>query len=593
MRNEKQWFEMDDLKRRDLQRASWISLYRYEAIHNQIAYGHLGHQEEFLGAGAVVFPADSRADALKCDWKDLSPGMGHRPWVEDSTFYSACTYISYKSDLEGIYPVMKLSFDGLEPCELHLHQDIVSGLGLKREGDIWICPEDDYIDVARLDRNTDDESPACLRIRTQYLRDFLCARNSGLLVSTFQRRDEVVEEEPDFGWDEHYELDEERASRWLGIVQAIHEGGFPYGEKMAVFHTARTSVDPKEDVPSFPHPTEDSFESSSWEKTQSGRKLYRVAGEMWRNNWIEPGASSPRIRRDEVEPDIEFIVDSSGETLTGRALGEHRGWVWFKPSVVSTMLSKRSGILEWYTENTGKLGSSSVHTVHFGVNDLGLINVLTKDIAFKPELHQRIWVSHNVLPDGGISHELYMSQMRAEPAETEAPEHMLRSAIQHLRHVSEGLLGQTLLAQHGDEEILLRNIHRFRGDSMAGLFALAKDLTKVIIEQLNQEFLRSLCQSKQKNLGSIKRLERFIDGLGYNGREITAPLVGVYELRHGDAHLSSTGVADSLQLLTLIDNGNYQKMAKKVIEKVAFVLGVTGDLIIKEKQTGKQAQQEH
>lgn len=580
---------MVDLKRRDIQRDSWVPLCRYESTSNDIPYGHLGHEKEFLGAVAVMFPSEARDEALKCDWSSISPNMGHRPWVEEGEFFSTGTYISYRNDLgNGSYPVLQLSYDGLEMPEWMLDQDLVTGLGLRKEGDIWVCPEDAYIDVARLDRNAKGE-PACLRIRTQYLRDFLCATACGLLVSTFQSRDEIAADDPGFGWSGEDVVNDDRNWRWLGITQAIHEGGFPYGETMAVFHSARTSVDPEEDVPTFPQIGEDSFESSSSKKRHTGKKLYRISGEMWRNHWVEPGASSVLLRDYEIDSDVEFLTDASGNKLAGKALHDHRGWIWFTPSVVMSMLSRRGGVLSWYTEETGRLGSSSVHAVHFGVNELGLINVLAKDIALMPALHQKMWAAHNVLPDGGISKELYMSQMRAEPASTKAPEELLPSALQHLRRVSDGLLGRCILKSHADEPTLLRQVHRFRGDSQAGLFALAKDLTKLAVEQLDQDALRAFV-ADNKGIASIKLLERFIVSLGFNGRKLTAPLVGVYELRQGDAHLSASDISESFSLLDLTDDGDYQAMAKSMIDQVACAIGITGDLIIKSKQGSQDAQ---
>lgn len=582
MNNPREWFEMVDLKRKDIQRDSWVPLCREEATVNDVQYGYVGHQKEYLGAVAVIFSSEAREEALKCNWSSITPSFGHRPRIDGEEFISACSYISFCSDLRGVYPVLQLSYDGLEHPEWLLHNDIVTGLGLKQEGDIWVCPEDDYIDVAHIDRKADG-SPSCLRIRTQYLRDFLCARSSGLLVSTFQCRDEISVDDPGYGWDAKDIFDKEHSWSWRGFVQAIHEGGFPFGEKIAVLHSARTTVDPKDDVPVFPSIGEDSFESSSWEKKYSGKKLYRISGEMWRNHWVEPGSLSPRVREDEVESDIKFISDSSGKTLSGRDLENHRGWLWFNPAVVASILSRRAGVLSWFTENTGQLGTSSVHAVHFGVNRLGLINIFAKDIAQMPILHQKIWASHNILPDGGLSKELYMSQMRAEPASTMAPEALLASALQHFRRVSKGLLGHCILRRHEDEPMLLRQIHRFRSDSRAGLFSLAKDLTKVSVEQLDQDVLRTFVQNN-KGLASIKLLERFLDSLGFNGRKITAPLVGVYELRHGDAHLASGDVSDSLDLLGLKDDGAYQSMAKHILEKVAYAVGAIGDLIIKSKE---------
>ena len=414
----------------------------------------------------------------------------------------------------------------------------------------------------------------------QYLKDYLCARSAGLLVSSFHSRVQIVDQAPDWHWGDDCIIDKGKTLRWHGTIQPIHEGGLPYGATIAVFHSARTSVDPEDDVPIFPHPSEDSFESSSWEKTSSGKKLFRIVGEMWRNQWIPPASSSPCVRRDHVESDVEFIVKSSGERKSGPSLESHRGWLWFKPSIVQEMLSRRAGFLKWYTEDTGALGTSSKYSVHFGINGKGFLNVLAKDIARLPPLHQRIWISHNVLPDGGISKELLMSQMRSEPAKSCAPEILFKKALQHIRKVSQQFIGRSLLKKHREENIILRNVHRFQGHSLLGLCTLAKDLTKLAVEQLDNEFLKQCAPSNDEKLGSIKRLEKYLTSLGFGGRNVTAPLVGVCELRQRDAHLPSRELKDSFELLSIKDDGNYIRMAKQMIYQVAQSIAAIGDMIL-------------
>jgi hypothetical protein len=43
------------------------------------------------------------------------------------------------------------------------------------------------------------------------------------------------------------------------------------------------------------------------------------------------------------------------------------------------------------------------------VNKFGFINVLGKDIGELPEWAQKLWVPHNVSPEGGLSEELHMA----------------------------------------------------------------------------------------------------------------------------------------------------------------------------------------
>jgi hypothetical protein len=52
---------------------------------------------------------------------------------------------------------------------------------------------------------------------------------------------------------------------------------------------------------------------------------------------------------------------------------------------------------------------------------LGLITVYAKDLAYLPEWQQQIWAGFNISPEGGISKELYASQVKAVAPRTLAP----------------------------------------------------------------------------------------------------------------------------------------------------------------------------
>ena len=75
----------------------------------------------------------------------------------------------------------------------HLHQDLVIALGLKREGDIWLCPDEGYIDVAHLKRR-EDGSAYLLEIRAEHLKDYLCARNMALYITSYRNRKIIVDD---------------------------------------------------------------------------------------------------------------------------------------------------------------------------------------------------------------------------------------------------------------------------------------------------------------------------------------------------------------------------------------------------------------
>src|SRR5207245_1121247 len=116
--------------------------------------------------------------------------------------------------------------------------------------------------------------------------DELGARRMAIRLSWYRQRQAVMETEPDFKWPEPTGSYKD-GERWEGRISAIHEGGEPFGESMAVLHVMRTNLDFDEDVPRIGI-SDESTTSSFTRKLSEGRKLYRVAGEVWRNEWVEP-----------------------------------------------------------------------------------------------------------------------------------------------------------------------------------------------------------------------------------------------------------------------------------------------------------------
>ena len=236
-----------------------------------------------------------------------------------------------------------------------------------------------------------------------------------LLISWYRERQEIVEAEPDFRWPKP-EGTYKYGERWEGRINEIHEGGEPFGSSMAVMHVTRTNIDFEEDVPEIGI-SDESATSSFTRKVSEARKLYRVVGEVWRNEWVEPGARSTRIRGDDPEPSIAFVVDAAGKKQIATSLIDSGRWLWFKPDLIPALTERRGGALEWYTRETGAVKGSPDYNVHFGINSLGLVNAYAKDVALLPEWLQRVWVGFNVSPEGKVSAELFLAQGQGDPHE--------------------------------------------------------------------------------------------------------------------------------------------------------------------------------
>ena len=154
---------------------------------------------------------------------------------------------------------------------------------------------------------------------------------------------------------------------------------------------------------------------------------------------------------------------------------EGRGWLWFRPDAMMALSVRRGGGIRWYTRDTGGVWCSPDYEVHFGVNRLGLVNVYAKDIGLLPEWQQRVWAGHNIGPEGGVSDELLASQVRASPADTQAPEAFLAKGLKFLKQRSLEEFGVSVLREHDQIPVIIPRCHRFRAIDKAGLFGLAKD----------------------------------------------------------------------------------------------------------------------
>jgi len=545
------WFEMRDVRRRRLATSVWIPLRAAHIVQKEGRYGYAGFKEEFFGLGSLAVAVEKKQFARELGWMDVGIAYDHGPLVEGERYLPSDIYEDSAGQFTGVHLVLAQRANRLEVKEWHLHQDLVIALGLKREADVWVSPDEGYIEAARL-RRGDDATPCLLEVRADHLRDYLCARRIALCVCSYRSRHVIVDNANHINWSENPFCEGDDGDRWEGQVLEIHEGGHPFGATIAVHHASRTDVDVGEDVPHPGFPTDDDVVSESWTMRPQGRKLYRIQGELWRTEWIDPAPHSPRVRGDEAPATVFFTTDAEGTREGRETLQSESRWLWFRPDVIMALAHRRGGALTWYTAQTGAVTSSPDYGVHFGVNRLGLVNVYAKDIALLPEWQQTIWSGFNVSPEGGVSEELLASQMWAMPAETQAPEEFLPTELDLLNRLGREKLGFPLFREHEQIQELLVRSHRFRAVDKAGLFSLAKDLARLTADSLDAAAMQTVViPPKGIRWGSLRSLEALIaTKIGPDkARLLVGPLVGIYELRNADAHLPSTQAEHALSLV--------------------------------------------
>lgn len=570
MTKNKAWFDLGPLIKRTYAKATWIPLRLYESI----KVGNFGDEDYssiFEGVHSLAVPIEHRSIGEEYSWSD---DHDHRPWTEDATYFSADTY---KGNVEGAFAtrlVLRQHIPGERVDVWHLHQDLVIGLGLKREGDVWLRPDERCIDVARLRRN-EEGRPVALEMRSEFLRDYLCARGSALRLATYRDKDAILSELGDIDFPSEGVEEDTENGKLFKRAWAIDSMGSPFGSGTAVFKVSRTDVDPEEDVPVMPPETDANTESDNYTFTRGGQKRWRAITEFRRDEWLEPASASPRVRWDKVPSSVSFIVDSDGSRMNADDLNDEDigRWLWFSPGIVPSLLAQPGSELQWYTRDTGGLSTPSDPSVHFGLNESGLVTVYAYDVARLPEWERRHWSGFNVTPEGKVSPELLSSQVRVKVAETQAPEQVFAEIRTRASLAFEKRFGVPLFRQHDQIDEILARIHRFRALDEPGLLSLAKDIARVTADAIDVAKVQSVVPPPAgEKRGSLKSLEAALAEVSNSdlAHKTMSPNFAAYDLRLDDAHLPKSDRLASFQILEIEESDAWMTKGFKLLHETVL-----------------------
>jgi hypothetical protein len=149
-------------------------------------------------------------------------------------------------------------------------------------------------------------------------------------------------------------------------------------------------------------------------------------------------------------------------------------------------------------EKRAAVKGSPDYRVHFGINSLGLVNAYAKDVAFLPEWLQRVWAGFNVSPEGKVSAELFSAQGQGVPARTQAPESFLPVGTAVLKDAVTKRFGRALFRPRTDSSEEFKSCHRFKAPSASGLYGLAKELVRVVVEHVDTAALHKIVAPPEK-----------------------------------------------------------------------------------------------
>lgn len=570
------WFEMDDILRGSLVGNAWVPIWRSRLVKNELTHGTVGYWEEFTGLNSLVVDPEFWDEMKNLDYSTLSPNQSHRPWKNHGIYNRPMEYVENNVSM-GDFLVVQQLFEQDESPILRINQDLILALRLKEENGVWLCPEEGYEPVIRLQRDNGGKEFE-VDIRLSFLKDYLSARGCRLLVKEFFQRIEFVPNLDHVPFLTQDERGIERSSddwRWDCWYHPMDKNGNFVNGGIDVLSMAYVE---KEDIGDAPHfsPDCDEMQSKQFFIPPNPEDHVGIFAELRRTEFILPAKSSPRVLLEE-EPSLSFIALPDGTTKTAAELKFPPQWLFFRSGVIPTLLEIRNSTLSWFTRDTGAVQCGN-NSIHFGVNDIGLISVFAKDIVDLPGWLQSRWKGFNVIPEGGPSRELLASQMYCDPASTKAPERLLPELLGKINDWFQSHCGGSLFSEQASRPELIRSVHRFRVQTNNDIYSLAKDVVRlttdsVNIKNLSQSLLSSgVSQSDLKEKASNKLLELFWKQCHPEASRMIAPLFFLYDMRLGDSHPLSEKSIIAAKNLGLEESIPPVKQGELIIEAAVNVL---------------------
>ena len=569
--------------RRPYSRATWVPL-RASMNDEKGNVKEVGYVGDVFACGSVAFPKQHHELAERLSWSDIGIGHSVAPYAYSDGHYSPIDEYQF-NDKEPIG--INLVFEHPQPVvggrQWILNPDLVVALRLIKEGPNWVRPEEDFVVVAR-EAVDSDGSHRVIEIKREFLMDYLAARGLSLRLSYYRQRVENVADLKDSPYAGLTDIQEQReGGRYELRIRELNE---VFGGSWASFRVWRTDVDEEEDAPVMGPETNNNIASESAKGHRSGYPGVRVEGEFWRDEWIEHQGMSTRVRGDKDQNLPHFIVDTDGSRKLSAELNDENigRWLWFRPSVVNELLSHRGFSLKWYTAETGAINSTSGYATHFGINTSDLITIYAYDIAKLPAWEQFLWAASNVAPEGKVSAELLASQVKAQPANTNAVEEMLFGCMRLLEADFRKRFGASLFSHEIDDAASMQHVSRFASKDQASLLRLAKELVRIFSDRLDVRSLRKLSNHPDKDkLASNKLLQNILAQNAGEARahEVFAVIVGAYDMRLGDAHPTSSKIDEALKLAGIDTTASYLRQGEQLIRNFGHAVWCIGSLLFR------------
>lgn len=542
------WFEMVDVKCGTYGDGEWTPLWVYEVSHEGDMFSSPYH-EEIYRIRTLFAPLVNRGRLFN-HWIDLDCD-GVYPCVDQGNYCKPGVYYfdSRKGVEAGEYSVFKFCTVGGETSELQINQDLVAALQLIPKDDSWIRPAEGGQIAIRLGRNDKGEVVRA-EIRTEYLRDYLCARGMGLYIEEFRHRQEQSRDGRSILW-QNSPVIECRRSRC---------GNGKYEWKGWMFkHQDGNSWDDVKSISS---------------EVLSEAQYYRVEGQLWKQFWINPAPRSERVARD--DSGLEYFVKPNGDQHTISALDDDEFghvYLFFRSDLVTHALS--AGLqITWEARDVFSFRFPSGQRVLFGISGVGTYFCISADVARLAAWEQKLLHGDNIKPqeqDEYVGCELFQNQMMCEFLHTKAPENEFRRLLDELGLAFKKRTGDDLWRKTDCEDDAILAVSRFCSLSQGGYVLLAKRITNAMIERMDvpslKKFIDGRVETAQlKTIGLLSAVISLITGDVDAGKRVRF-MRDINFIRQADAHLmSADDVMNRINVLPMPDGLAWIEKGAMLIE---------------------------
>jgi hypothetical protein len=254
------------------------------------------------------------------------------------------------------------------------------------------------------------------------------------------------------------------------------------------------------------------------------------------------------IATDEDGNDVEHSCDPE---LLSNYFGANLGApqymlpVFFRRDVLTKYLAQSSK----YTISDGRLQCADLWSVQIDNNLADLVAIALGDLGRDlPASERGHWRLHNVAPDGAqISQVNYRRNFMAEFTDPEAPDLAFKAAYRRLTDPWTEQFCWTLFNPlHADDEHCFERLHRLINGEQAEFDEQIKNLTKLVVDPLNEKAIQRELPTKIEDERGIAKLSRWLKQRSQpNADSHVAFLKDLQAIRsRGAAHGKGSGYED-------------------------------------------------